>query len=77
MQEFVNTVFDKQINPKYQNNRKLITFVLKNFFEKGDILYSQTSLVCKNVDNWVITYWKIALNLCNSNDFKLKIYHFQ
>lgn len=51
MQEFVNTVFDKQINPKYQNNRKLITFVLKKFFEKGDILYSQTSLVCKNVDN--------------------------
>lgn len=27
-------------------------------------MYSQTSLVCKNVDNWVITYWKIELNLC-------------
>lgn len=34
MQEFVNTVFDKQINPKYQNNRKLITFILKKNFWK-------------------------------------------
>lgn len=34
MQEFVNTVFDKQINPKYQNNRKLITFVLKKILKK-------------------------------------------
>lgn len=27
-------------------------------------MYSQTSLVCKNVDNWIITYWKTELNLC-------------
>lgn len=57
MQEFVNTVFDKQINPKYQNNRKLITFVLKKILEKGDILYSQTSFSmqeCRQLGHYVL-----------------------
>lgn len=66
---------DKPKIPKI--TKKTHHFCSNKIFEKGDILYSQTSLVCKNEDNWVITYWKIALNLCNSNDFILKIYHFQ